>query len=262
MTTALRIFFLGGWTSYRALFGWLSPWILIPTFIIGPILQILFFALVGRTAGVGDDTFFLIGNAIQYASIPCLFAMGNTIGGERYSQTLSLLLASPARRVPLFLGRSLPVIVNGLLCSLIALVLGAIVLRVSIPPTAVPMLVVAVTVAAFSCTGLGLAIAALGLRVRDVAVLSNIVMGVLLVFCGVNVALSSMPGWMQAVGNALPLTHGIEAARASVAGAGPAEVSGLLATEAAIGCAYLLIGLAMLAVIERESRRSASLDLA
>ena len=255
--TSLRIFFLGGWTSYRALFGWLSPWILIPTFIIGPVLQIVFFALVGRTAGVGDDTFFLIGNAIQYASIPCLFAMGNTIGGERYSQTLSLLLASPARRVPLFLGRSLPVIVNGLLCSLIALVL-----RVTIPVSAIPMLVVAVTVAAFSCTGLGLAIAALGLRVRDVAVLSNIVMGVLLVFCGVNVALTAMPDWMAAIGNSLPLTHGIEAARATVAGASAADVSGLIVTEVAIGSAYLALGLLMLAYFERESRRSATLDLA
>jgi ABC-2 type transport system permease protein len=260
--TSLRIFFLGGWTSYRALFGWLSPWILIPTFIIGPVLQIVFFALVGRTAGVGDDTFFLIGNAIQYASIPCLFAMGNTIGGERYSQTLSLLLASPARRVPLFLGRSLPVIVNGLLCSLIALVLGSLVLRVTIPVSALPMLVVAVTVAAFSCTGLGLAIAALGLRVRDVAVLSNIVMGVLLVFCGVNVALTAMPDWMAAIGNSLPLTHGIEAARATVAGASAADVSGLIVTEVAIGSAYLALGLLMLAYFERESRRSATLDLA
>ena len=69
--------------SYRALFGWLSPWILIPTFIVEPVFQVLFFAFVGRDAGVGEDTFFLIGNAMQFASIPCLFAMGNTIGGER-----------------------------------------------------------------------------------------------------------------------------------------------------------------------------------
>ena len=28
--TSLRIFFIGGLTSYRALFNWLTPWILIP----------------------------------------------------------------------------------------------------------------------------------------------------------------------------------------------------------------------------------------
>jgi ABC-2 type transport system permease protein len=260
--SSLRIFFIGGWMSYRALFGWLSPWILIPTFIVEPVFQILFFAYVGRDAGVGSDTFFLVGNAIQFASIPCLFAMGNTISGERYSQTLSLLLVSPARRIPLFLGRALPVIVNGLMCSLIALGLGALILGVSIPMGSLPLLVVVVAVSAFSCTGLGLVAAALALRVRETAVLSNLVMGVLLIFCGVNVALSALPSWMAAVGRVLPLTHGIEAARALVGGARWSRVAALVTDEAAIGVVYLLIGLGMLKWFEVESRRSATLDIA
>jgi ABC-2 type transport system permease protein len=260
--TWLRIFFIGGWTSYRALFGWLSPWILIPTFIIEPIFQILFFAYVGRDAGVGDDSFFLIGNAIQFASIPCLFAMGNTIGGERYSQTLGLLLVSPARRVPLFLGRALPVILNGLLCSLLALGLGALILHVTLPLESLPLLALVVAVSAFACTGLGLVTAALALRVRETAVLSNLVMGVLLIFCGVNVALSALPGWMASVGRLLPLTHGIEAARSLVAGQGWSDINGLVVDEAVIGVVYLLIGLVMLKWFEVESRRSATLDLA
>jgi ABC-2 type transport system permease protein len=257
-----RIFFVGGWMSYRALFGWLSPWILIPTFIVEPVFQILFFAYVGRDAGVGDDAFFLVGNAIQFASIPCLFAMGNTIAGERYSQTLSLLLGSPAKRIPLFLGRALPVIVNGLACSLIALGLGALILGVSVPASSLPLLAVVVAVSAFSCTGLGLAAAALALRVRETAVLANLVMGILLIFCGVNVALSDLPGWMATVGRVLPLTHGIEAARALVGGAGWSQVAPLVADEAGIGLVYVLIGLVMLKAFEVESRRSATLDIA
>jgi ABC-2 type transport system permease protein len=260
--TSLRIFFIGGWTSYRALFGWLSPWILIPTFIIEPIFQILFFAYVGRDAGVADDSFFLIGNAIQFASIPCLFAMGNTIDGERYSQTLGLLLVSPARRVPLFLGRALPVILNGLLCSLLALGLGSLILHVRLPLGSLPLLALVVAVSSFACTGLGLVTAALALRVRETAVLSNLVMGVLLIFCGVNVALSALPGWMASVGRLLPLTHGIEAARSLVAGQGWSQIRGLVVDEAVIGAAYLLFGLTMLKWFEVESRRSATLDLA
>ena len=38
------------------------------------------------------------------------------------------------------------------------------------------------------------------LRVRETAVLSNVLFGVLLIFCGVNVALDSLPGWMATVG--------------------------------------------------------------
>lgn len=258
----LRLFFIGGLISYRALFAWLTPWVLIPTFVVGPIFQVLLFAFVGRSAGVGSDTFYLIGNAVQYAAIPCLFAMQNTISNERYTQTLGLLLASPARRVPLFLGRALPVILNGFAVAVIALVVGSIVLRVTIPAPAWLPMVAVVAVSAFSCTGLGLATAALGLRVRETAVLSNIIFGILLVFCGVNVPLSAMPAAMASIATYLPLTHGIAAARELAAGATWTSVAPLVRTEAAIGVVYAVIGLAMLAWFERESRRHATLEIA
>ena len=114
MTVSLRIFFIGGLTAYRALFNWLSPWIFVPTLVIAPIFQILLFVYIGRSAGVQSDEFYVIGNAVQYASIPCLFAMTNAIAGERYQQTLTYILVTPAGRMPLFLGRALPVIANAL----------------------------------------------------------------------------------------------------------------------------------------------------
>ena len=260
--TSLRIFVLGGLTSYRALFTWLSPWILIPTFVVEPVFQVLFFAFVGRQAGINDDRFFLIGNAVQFAAIPCLFAMSNTIGGERYSQTLELLLASPARRGPLFLGRALPVIVNGFGSSVIALVVGAAALRVGLPPATWLPLAAVIAVSAFACTGLGLVTAAVALRVRETAVLANIVFGVLLVFCGTNVALSDLPEWMASVARWLPLTHGIAAARLVASGEPLSAVSGLVGSEAAVGLLYVVIGMALLRFFEAESRRRATLHIA
>jgi ABC-2 type transport system permease protein len=260
--TSLRIFFLGGVTSYRALFTWLSPWILIPTFIIEPIFQVLFFAAVGRTAGVNDNSFYLIGNAVQYAAIPCLFAMSNTIGGERYSQTLSLLLVSPARRTPLFLGRALPVIINGFASSVVALVVGAAALHVALEPSTWLPLSVVIAVSAFACTGLGLVTAAVALRVRETAVLANIVFGVLLIFCGTNVPLSALPGWMAGVAGWLPMTHGIAAARELAGGASLGGVSGLVGQEVGVGALYIVLGLGLLRFFEAESRRRATLDIA
>ena len=187
--TSLRIFFVGGLTSYRALFNWLTPWILIPSFLIAPLFQILLFAYIGRTTHLESDRFYVIGNALQYAAVPCLFAMGNTIGGERYQHTLPLVLTTPAGRLPLFIGRSLPVIANGFVVSAFALAAGSALLSVHVPLGAVAPLVLVAAVTAFSCTGLGLCNAALGLRVRETAVTSNILFGLLLVFCGVNVPL-------------------------------------------------------------------------
>jgi ABC-2 type transport system permease protein len=262
VTTSLRIFFIGGMASYRALFHWLTPWILIPTFVIAPMFELLFFAFVGKDAGVGDNTFYLIGNGISSAAIPCLFAMGNTIANERYTGTLGLLLTSPARRLPLFLGRSLPVIINGFVVAVVALVLGALVLRVSLPAGSWLPLLGVTAVASFSCTGLGLLAAAVGLRVRETATLSNIVLGVLLVFTGVNVAVSVLPQWMQSVAQVLPMTHGIEAARDLAAGATIADVAPLVADEILIGLVYAAIGFATLLFFERQSRHHATLDTA
>lgn len=259
---ATRLFFVGGAISYRALFGWLSPWIYVPSLLVAPIFQILLFAYVGRAAHLRSDSFYVIGNALQYASIPCLFAMSQTITGERWSNTLAAVLASPAPRLPLFLGRALPVVVNGALVSGFALAAGSILLGVHVPVAALPGLVLAVAAAAFSCTGLGLVNASIGLRIREIAVLSNILFGFLLVFCGVNVPLDVLPGWMSAVAKVLPLTHAIQAARRVVEGASLGDVSSLLAAEIVIGLAYAAAGVALLRFFERSSRRHATLGQA
>ena len=43
--------------------------------------------------------------SVQSASLAALFGMGFAIDGERWSQTLSAVLATPANRAALFLGR-------------------------------------------------------------------------------------------------------------------------------------------------------------
>ena len=262
MRTGWRVFWYGGITSYRALFNWITPWIFIPTFLVAPITQILLFAYLGRAADVQSDAFYLVGNAVMYCASPCIFAMGNTIGDERKHQTLGLLLATPARRLPLFLGRAVPVIANGFVVAVFGLVVGGLVLDVSVPSRTWGPLALALALAAYACTGIGLLAAAVALWVRETSVLTNILFGVLLVFCGVNVTLDAMPEWMAHVARGLPLTHAIAAARAALDGAGVSAIGGDLAREALLGTAYVVAGVAMLAWVERQSRRSGSLEFA
>ena len=236
--TSLRIFFVGGRMTYRALFYWLTPQIYVPSLLVAPIFQILLFVYIGRSAGLESDEFYVIGNAIQYAAIPCLFAMTQMIGGERYQNTLSAILVSPARRVPLFFGRSLPVIVNGAFVSAFSLTAGVIILGIDIPASAIAPLALVIVVAAFSCTGLGLINAALSLRIRENAVLSNVIFGFLLIFTGANVPLSELPEWAQTMSDGLPFTHAIEAARELADGASLGDVAGLVGTELFIGVLY------------------------
>jgi ABC-2 type transport system permease protein len=101
---------------------------------------------------------------------------------------------------------------------------------------------------------------ALGLRGRNIGVLANLIDGIMLVVCGVNIPIAQLPGWVQAIARGLPLTHGISAARRVVAGASVGSVSHALVVEALVGVAYLAVGIALLHVFEVEGRRTASLE--
>ena len=259
--TALRVSLIGGLLSFRGLFSWLHPALFIPTLVVPPLFQVLFFAYLGRAAKLEDDTFYVVGNSIQLAALPGLFAMSHAIAGERRAHTLAHLLASPASRLALFLGRSLPVMAIGLLVSLSSFSFGVLALDVELSLSSVPLLVLAMGAAAFSCTALGIAHAAIALRVRELAVFSNLVFAVLLIFCGVNVPLDDLPGWMSALAQVLPVTHAVEAGRGAVAGASLNDVAGLLARELASGAAFLLLGLALLRYYEHSARRQATLEL-
>ena len=260
--TSLRIFFVGGITAYRGLINWLSPWIFVPSLVVAPIFQILLFVYIGRSAGVQSDEFFVIGNAVQYASIPCLFAMTHAIAGERYQQTLAYLLVSPAGRLPLFLGRALPVILNAIFVAAFSLLVAGLIMRIDVPVSAWPAIGVVIAISTFSCTGLGLICAAIGLRVRETAVLNNVLFGLLLIFTGANVPVEELPGWMQRIANSVPLTHGIQAAREVADGAALADVSDLLGIEFLIGVVYTVLGYQALRLMEHQSRKRASIQIA
>ncbi|HET7045822.1 MAG TPA: ABC transporter permease [Gaiellaceae bacterium] len=257
----LRVFFVGGLYAFRALFSWVTPWVYVPVLLVQPLFQILFFAFIGRAAGIEDDSFFVVGNAVVALSIATIFAMLFTIEGERGYQTLAALVATPASRVALFLGRSVPVVANGAVVAAMALLSGSLVLRVHVPVSALGPLALTLVVVACSSTGLGLVVAAIGLRYRGGLVLANMAGATFLIVSGANIPRDTLPGWMQWIGDALPLTRAIEAARELVAGGTLGDVGGLLAVEALIGLGYGLAGYRLLLFFERQGRRHATLEV-
>jgi ABC-2 type transport system permease protein len=261
MASKLSIFFIGGLISYRALFNWIRPSIYIPTMFGAPLFQILFFTYLGRYADTGEgDAFFIVGNAVQVCGMACVYGMTMTVSNERQFGTLGPLLASPASRVAVFLGRGLPVLANGLVVSLFGFLVGVLLLGFRPPLHSLPALGLVVVVTTVSCTAFGLVLGSIGLYAKDFFFVANLAYYLMLLFCGVNVPLSALPGWMAAIGRALPLTHGIMAARKIAAGSTLGEVSGLVWTELAIAAAYAATGYLLFRVLEVASRRRAVLD--
>ena len=258
--TAARVFVVGGVLSYRALFNWMQPVVYVPTMLGGPLFQILFFAYIGRASGVESDSFFVIGNAVQVSAMAGVFGVAITIGGERWTQTLSLVLVSPANRFALFLGRALPLILNGFVLSCFGFAVGLALLDFELEPSVLPALAACVLVTTASCSAFGFIIGAIGLYARDIIVAANLAYIGLLLFCGVNVPLDELPAWMRAISEILPLTHGIQAARLVADGAALGSVDGLILREVLVGAGYAIAAYALFRAFEAAGRRKASFD--
>ena len=256
----IRLLTVGGTIAYRALFNWTSPGMFVGTLLIGPLFQLLFFAYLGRQLQVGDDRFFIVGNAVLAALLACVFGGTMAISNERRYGTLGHVLLSPRSRTAVFLGRALPYAGNGLLIAVFTLAGGALLLGLRIPPAALPGLAVALAVGSLSCGFFGLTLGALGLRFRDVWVVSNVSVALMLLLTGVNVPHAALPGWMAAIGQVLPITHAAAAARLLSAGSPFTEALPQLGLEVLVGSAWALLAAALLKIFELESRRRASLD--
>ena len=260
MIRFLRVFFIGGSIAYRGLFNWIRPAMYIPTMLGSPLFQLIFFTKLGQFAGAESKDFYIVGNSVQVCAMASVYGMTMAIANERWFGTLGPLLASPANRAAVFLGRGVPVLANGMLVSVFTFCAGALFLGFRPGLGAVPALLAIVFVTTVSCTAFGMLLGSIGLRAKDFFFVANLAYFLMLLFCGVNIPLDDLPGWMSAIGRCLPLTHGIEAARGVAAGESLADVSGLVWTEAGIAVAYATAAYLLFRVLERESRRSAVLD--
>jgi ABC-2 type transport system permease protein len=260
MTAAVRVFVVGGGISYRALFNWISPGMYVTTMLGSPLFQILFFVYLGRYAGSQDDSFFIVGNAIQIAAMAGIYGMTMGIANERQYGTLQPLLATPANRLAIFTGRALPFVANGILVSVFGFTMSWLLIGFRPAEGSLPGLALAIAITTTSCVALGMLIGSIGLRARDVFFGANLVYFLMLLVCGVNIANDDLPDWLGAIGRCLPLTHGIEAARQIAAGTPVGDVSGLLWTELLIGLAYATAAYVLFRVFEAEGRRRASLE--
>jgi ABC-2 type transport system permease protein len=260
MSALFRLIGVGGVIAYRALFNWTTPAMFIGTLLVGPLFQLLFFAYLGRQLGVASDRFYILGNAVLAASLACVFGGTMAVSNERRYGTLGHVLLSPRSRVALWFGRALPYAANGLLIAAFTLAGGTLLLGLRLPVSALPGLALTLAAGSLACAFFGLTLGALGLRFRDVWLVSNVSVALLLLLTGVNVPADRLPAGMRAVGTVLPITHAAQAARVLASGEGIGAALPALGRELAVAGGYALLAAALLRLFEAESRRHASLD--
>lgn len=257
----LRLFIQGTILSYYALFNWVRPITYAASMILMPLAQILFFVFLGSYATNGGGTdFYVIGNAMQIASVSGIFGVTMSVGNDRWLGTLPYVFGTPANRVMLFFGRAFMHVINGAFGVVIAFFWGVLLLGLDLSQTNLPALGLTILVTTFSTCALGLLMGCLALITANVMFVNNTVYFLLLIFSGANVAIDKLTPWMQFISNILPLTRGIAASRLLIAGQGMEAVTPLLLQEVGIGLAYGIVGYFMFAAFEVIAKRRGTLE--
>lgn len=261
--SSFRVFLSSAVFSFKAQFDWLNPPMWLTMKFVLSISQMAFFVLVGRFAGLGEQftTFIAIGNAIQSLSWNTVFSVINITGHDKWDGTLPLVLATPAHRLPLFIGRAMVHVLDGLLSVAISLLFAATVFGVNFTNANYVTLLVVVIATAFTMAGFGLLIGGLAFHFRNAMVFANIFTFILLIFCGVNSKVADLPIFAQPVSYAIPLTYGTITANSAITeGATLLSVSPLLGAQLAVGIISMLIGYYFFQAFERSARKTGKIE--
>jgi ABC-2 type transport system permease protein len=241
-------------------------WFLRPEFVLGmvavaPFTQMVFFAFVAHLAGEGTAgvAYVVVGNAVASVTMASVFTVSRTTETEKNQGTIEPLLASPAGRGALYLGRAVIPIAISLVTVLVALGYAVFVFGVPIPLPAIPSILVSVALTAVAMVGFGLLLGGVALFLRTSLILGNIFLFLGLLLSGANFPLSDLPAPAVWIGDALPLTWGIAAVRAAASGAGWVEMAPLWGYVALGGAASYAAALALWGAFERRALRTGSI---
>ena len=257
----MRTFWRMAWLSYKGLYiTWHGQAYIFRVFLT-PVLWVLIISLFGKFAAhprLAES--YIVGMAIF--SLPFVITDGilGSFVGERTYGTLSFLFVSPVNRLKIFVSHGAVHWANGIVTLAASLAAAWAILGLDFSEVN--------WVSAF-CSILALAAASIGfaLLLGNIAVVSvrhgytfQFAYGIVLIFSGVVIPTSSLPPVLSWVSQVIPVTHGLAATRASFAGAGLADVGGLILTELLKGITYALVGVVLFRVVEAQAKRLGNLE--
>src|SRR5579872_1038854 len=227
---------------------------------IGPILTFALWRVMygasGRTdlSGATLSGFLVTGVFGTILLSSSIWTSGYAIEWERDEGTSGSLFLSPASRSAVVAGYGIGAFV-WFVPSFVALVILAFATGASLnvaDPLAATISAVAMVLASLA---MGFAFAGLFILSRRGNLIANVMQPPLMLLAGFAVPLSRLPVWAQAIGNVLPLTHALEALRATTLGGADLATAGpeLLLTLGTT-LAFLAVGAFGLRRVEHVAR--------
>jgi ABC-2 type transport system permease protein len=215
-----RTFWTNAVIAPRTTLGFMRVDFVLGTVFIIPLTQMVFFVFVVQVGGGGasEIAFTALGNAVATVTYSSIFSVCQTTDSEKQQGTMEHLLVTPSNRIALYFGRGLIPILLSLATVTVGIFYAVALFGVHLAPSSLPSLAVSVTLTAFAMVGFGLLLGGVALYLRTSIILGNIFLFIGLLLSGVNFPASQLPPVLQWIGYGFPLTWGLDAVRASVAG--------------------------------------------
>jgi ABC-2 type transport system permease protein len=245
----------------RTSLGFMRVDFVLGTVFVVPLTQMVFFAFVVKLAGGGasEIAFTAVGNAVATVTYSSVFSVCQTTDSEKQQGTMEHLLVSPTNRLALYFGRGLIPILISLATVTVGLTYAALLFGVVVPLSAFPTLALSVVLTAFAMVSFGLLLGGIALYLRTSIILGNIFLFVGLLLSGVNFPLSNLPPALQYAGDALPLTWGLAAIRASISGEPISSLSLLWAAVLVAAAVSFVLAISLWEIFERRALSTGSI---
>ena len=216
--------------------NWAEPFFLLVYLIIRPLAFLGLFLAVLSIGGalnpasigfvvVGQAVFQIVGAAMQGPTHALLDDR------ERY-RTIRYIFATPSSLLPVSIGRALVKALIAAISAVIVIGVGALIgmqMRAGGPD--LPLLLVVMTLGLASIVGLGVALGAVCVQLRnDAWGYPQAVAGSVFLLCGAIFPLDTLPRALQLIGAALPMTWWIEGVRRALLGTASPGLLGELST--------------------------------
>lgn len=226
MSTFWRTFKVAAWLGWEMDSNWTEPWLFVVYSIIKPIaatfilvLMYVVFAAIGQFSAGPLFDFMYVGNAFFIFVGSTLFGTFQVIQSDReWYQTIRYIYISPISFYVYVMGRAISKILVSTFAVIITLAFGAFVLRpavqISLALSSIPIFIAGLILGLFCLLAIGITLGGMTfLMARHTQTLAEAVPGIFYVFCGVLFPLTVLPGWLQGVGKAIPLTYWFELSR-------------------------------------------------
>ena len=245
-------------------FMWELVWLVYTTF---NAMAITFIgAGVGLVGGGDVDTgrlmTYLLVGALIWSYLSMLFdVLSETVQWERWEGTIEYTFMSPTSRVTHLLGMGLYAVVYGIIRTAIVLAVVSLFFDLDLAEANYWGALVVLAACSISLVGFGVVAAVMPLLSPEKGQqVAYIISAILLLVSGVYYPVEVLPGWMQAVAQASPVTYALDGSRqALLEGAGVAELWGSILPLLAMGALFVPAGLFVFHAAERYAKKTGKL---